>query len=60
MHLVVDAFDIGAVLIISLARGSGDFLAIAHSIAASATLYRIGICLGLVGALFTILLAVGL
>jgi len=60
MYLVVDALDIAGVVIVARVSGTGGFLATAHSIAASETLYRIGICLGLAGILATILLAVGL
>ena len=60
MYLLVDALDIGGVVILARVSGSGGFLAISHSIAASETLYRVGICCGLVGILSTILLAAGL
>ncbi|HSS92431.1 MAG TPA: DUF4386 domain-containing protein [Candidatus Dormibacteraeota bacterium] len=60
MYLIVDGLDIGSVLIINRVRGGGDFLATAHNIAASETLYRFGICCGLLGWLSTILLAIGL
>jgi hypothetical protein len=53
-------FDVSGVLIIAKARGSGNFIATAHAVAASETLYRIGLVLGLIGTLSTILLAVGL
>jgi hypothetical protein len=54
------AFDLTGVVIISGITGTGTFLATAHSIAASETLYRIGILFGLVGDLSTILLAIAL
>jgi hypothetical protein len=54
------AFDLTGVVIISSITGTGTFLATAHSIAASETLYRIGILLGLIGDLSTILLAIAL
>jgi hypothetical protein len=54
------AFDLTGVVIISRITGTGTFLATAHSIAASETLYRIGILLGLIGDLSTILLAIAL
>src|SRR5438309_3097703 len=60
MYLLVDAFDIAGVVILARVSGTGGFLASSHSILASETLYRIGICSGLVGILLTILLAVGL
>jgi hypothetical protein len=53
-------FDLSGVLIIARVSGSGNFLATAHAVAASETLYRIGLVLGLIGTLSTILLAVGL
>src|SRR4029077_1298408 len=53
-------FDVSGVLIIARVKGSGNFLAIAHAVAASETLYRIGLVLGLIGTLSTILLAVAL
>ena len=54
------AFDLTGVVIISRITGTGTFLATAHSIAASETLYRIGILFGLIGDLSTILLAIAL
>jgi len=54
------AFDITGVVILSRIRGGGTFLAAAHSIAESETLYRIGLFCGLVGTLSTVLLAIGL
>src|SRR4029077_6369039 len=53
-------FDVSGVLIIARVSGSGNFLATAHAVAASETLYRVGLVLGLIGTLSTILLAVGL
>jgi hypothetical protein len=53
-------FDIAGVVILSRISGSGSFLDRAHSIAAWETLYRIGLLLGLIGNMSTILLAVGL
>jgi hypothetical protein len=53
-------FDVTGVVILSKISGSGSFLDTAHSVAASETLYRIGILCGLVGNLSTILLAIGL
>jgi Domain of unknown function (DUF4386) len=60
MYLLVDALDIGGVVILAKVSGSGGFVAIAHNISASETLYRIGICCGLAGILSTLLLAAGL
>jgi hypothetical protein len=54
------AFDFTGVVILSRISGSGPFLDIAHRIAASETLYRIGLLCGLVGTLSTVLLAIGL
>ena len=53
-------FDVTGVLIIARVSGSGNFLATAHAVAASETLYRIRLVVGLIGTLSTILLAVGL
>jgi Domain of unknown function (DUF4386) len=53
-------FDIAGVVILSRISGSGSFLDRAHSIAAWETLYRIGLLLGLIGTMSTILLAIGL
>jgi hypothetical protein len=54
------AFDFAGVVILSRVSGSGSFLGTAHSIAASETLYRIGLLCGLVGTMSTVLLAIGL
>jgi hypothetical protein len=53
-------FDITGVVILSRISGSGTFIGTAHSIAASETLYRIGLLCGLLGTLSTVLLAIGL
>jgi hypothetical protein len=53
-------FDVSGVLIIARVSGSGDFLATAHAVGASETLYRFGLVLGLIGTMSTILLAVAL
>jgi hypothetical protein len=53
-------FDVTGVVIVSRISGSGNFLATAHTVASSETLYRIGLLCGLVGTLSTILLAIGL
>ncbi len=60
MYLVVDALDIGGVVILARVSGTGGFLSTAHNISASEALYRIGICCGLAGILSTVLLAAGL
>jgi hypothetical protein len=54
------AFDVTGVVIASRISGSGTFLDTAHRIAASETLYRIGLLCGLLGTLSTVLLAIGL
>ena len=54
------AFDITGLVILSRISGSGTFLDTAHNIAASETLYRIGLLCGLLGTLSTVLLAIGL
>lgn len=60
MYFVVLVFDIVGGVIVSRIAGSGSFIAISHRIVASETLYRIGLCCGLVGSLSTIFLAIGL
>jgi hypothetical protein len=60
MFLFVLIIDLAGVAIVSKVGGSGNFIDTAHHIAAQETLYRIGICCGLVGYLSTILLGVGL
>jgi hypothetical protein len=60
MYLIVDALDIGGVVILARVSGSGGFVATSHNILASETLYRIGICCGLAGIVSTILLAASL
>jgi hypothetical protein len=54
------AFDVTGVVILSSISGSGSFLDTAHRIAASETLYRIGLLCGLLGSVTTVLLAIGL
>jgi len=54
------AFDVTGVVILSRISGSGTFLEAAHNIAASETLYRIGLLCGLLGTISTVLLAIGL
>ena len=53
-------FDVTGVVIAARVSGTGNFLATAHSVAASDALYRIGLVSGLVGNMSTILLAVAL
>jgi hypothetical protein len=60
MYLLVDLFDIGGVVILGTVTGTGGFLAVSHNISSSETLYRVGICCGLLGILLTVLLAAGL
>jgi hypothetical protein len=60
MYLLVLAFDIAGMVVVSAVRGSGSFLDAAHTIVAREPLYRIGLLLGLAGSLCTIPLAVGL
>ena len=60
MYLIVLVFDIAGAVITSSIAGNGNFVETSHKIMASETLYRIGLCCGLVGSLSTILLAVGL
>ena len=59
-YLLVLAFDIAGLVLTSSIEGSGGFAGVARNVAASETLYRIGLCLALLGALCTIPLAVGL
>jgi hypothetical protein len=60
MYLLLLVVDIAGVLITSSVAGAGSFGDISQQILASETLYRIGLCCGLVGSLVTILLAIGL
>ena len=60
MYLLLLVVDIAGVLITSSVAGAGSFGDISQRILASETLYRIGLCCGLVGSLVTILLAIGL
>ena len=60
MYFLVLGFDVAGALIGSSIGGGGNFVETAHRIMASETLYRIGLCLSLVGSLSTILLAIGL
>jgi len=53
-------FDVTGVLIIARLTGSGSFIATAHAVAASETVYRIGLICGVIGTMSTIVLAVAL
>ena len=59
-YLLVLAVDIAGLVITSSIAGDGDFAAAARNVVASETLYRVGLCLALVGSLLTIPLAIGL
>ena len=59
-YLLVLAFDIAGLVLTSSIAGGAGFAATAHNVAASETLYRVGLCLALLGSLATIPLAVGL
>src|SRR5207237_7375670 len=59
-YLLVLAFDIAGLVITSSIEGGGDFGRTARNIVASQGLYRLGLCLGLVGSMATVGLAVGL
>ena len=60
MYFVVLVFDIAGLVIASIVSGQVSFLETSQRIASSETLYRLGLCAGLVGSLATIPLAVGL
>ena len=60
MYLLLLVVDIAGVLITSTVAGAGSFGDMSQRIMAAETLYRIGLCCGLVGSLVTILLAIGL
>ena len=59
-YLLVLAFDIAGLAITSSIEGGGGFAAQARNVTGSETLYRVGLCLALLGSLSTIPLAVGL
>ena len=59
-YLLVLAVDIAGLVITSSIEGNGDFAAAARNVTASETLYRVGLCLALLGCLLTIPLAIGL
>src|SRR6266705_6351803 len=59
-YLLVLAFDIAGLAITSSIGGGGDFGQTARNIVASQGLYRLGLCLALIGSMSTIPLAIGL
>src|SRR5256885_15381081 len=59
-YLLVLAFDISGLVITSSIEGGGSFAASASRVGASEALYRLGLCLSLLGSMATIPLAVGL
>ncbi len=59
-YLLVLAFDIAGLAITSSIEGGGDFGQTARNIVASQGLYRLGLCLALIGSMSTIPLAIGL
>jgi hypothetical protein len=59
-YLVVLIVDIAGLVITSSVEGSGGFAVVATHVSGSETLYRVGLCLALLGSLGTIPLAVGL
>src|SRR2546427_10993536 len=58
-YLLVLAFDIAGLVITSSIEGGGDFGQTARNIVASQGLYRIGLCLALIGSMSTVPLAIG-
>jgi hypothetical protein len=60
MYLLVLAFDIAGIAVTARIAGGGGFAEASQHIAASETLYRLGLCLSLAGSLATIPLAIGL
>ena len=59
-YLLVLAFDIAGLVIASSIEGGGGFAAIASRVGASEVVYRLGLCLSLLGSMSTIPLAMGL
>src|SRR5207247_2668298 len=59
-YLLVLAFDIAGLVITSSIGGGADFWQTARNIVASEGLYRIGLCLALLGSISTMPLAIGL
>jgi len=59
-YLLVLAFDIAGLVIASSIEGGGGFAASAGRVGASEVVYRLGLCLSLLGSMSTIPLAIGL
>ena len=59
-YLLVLAFDISGLVITSSIEGGGGFGQTVRDVVASQGLYRLGLCLALIGSISTILLAIGL
>src|SRR2546428_2521162 len=59
-YLLVLAFDIAGLVIASSIEGGGGFAASASRVGASEVVYRLGLCLSLLGSMSTIPLAIGL
>ena len=59
-YLVVLVFDIAGLVITSSIEGGGGFAASAGRVGASEAVYRLGLCLSLLGSMSTIPLAIGL
>ena len=59
-YLLVLVFDIAGLAITSSIEGGGDFGQTARNLVASQGLYRVGLCLALIGSMSTIALAIGL
>ncbi len=59
-YLLVLAFDIAGLVITSSIDGGGGFAASAGRVGASEVVYRLGLCLSLLGSMSTIPLAIGL
>ena len=59
-YLLVLAFDIAGLVITSSIEGGGGFAASAGRVGASEVVYRLGLCLSLLGSMSTIPLAIGL
>ena len=59
-YLLVLALDIAGLVITSSIEGGGGFAATAGRVGASELVYRVGLCLSLLGSMSTIALAIGL
>src|SRR5206468_10303075 len=59
-YLLVLAFDIAGLVLTSSIAGGSSFAQKAANVAGSESLYRLGVCLALLGSLSPILLAIGL